>query len=1588
MRIRIGTYLCTGLLALMIIPTLHAQTTVATDDHGNTASSATAVVLPCVKNGSLERAGDIDYFKFTLTAPAVVTASSGGTTDVVGKLFLGSNKTTPTEVVTNNDGAGAPNFRISQLLPIGTHYLSVYPAVYGTLGAYTVNFQVADPSATQPDISLSLGGANLPMGTLVDFGSASLGGLVNKDFVIGNEGDANLSVYGVRLSVTGILASGATFPFRLSASPAPSVEPGRQTTFRITFQSSVAATYNGKVTVVSNDGDEILYEIPLRGTSVGLPPPSEIAVRNGTVEVPNNGAINVGSTQAGVRLTKIITIANTGAGELKITGFSLVPVSAIANVAGTTTTSSFFIYNSTVPSAIPAGGQATFQVALLNLVAGSYAAKLTLNNNDTDENPTIINLNGTVTPDPVQGEIAVAVSGADVPNHSAVAYGDNVTGVSVTKDFVISNPGTATLNLTSWQLSIPAPVTVTATTTTTLGSAAATVTSASGLAVGMGVSGPFPAGTSISAIAGNVVTMSSAATSSISNAALLYFVGGPSTTSNAFSFGSSLPQTLAVGASATVKINYLPMQAGDHSATLKIYNNDLDENPFSIALSGRATVNPNPGDIAVSLNGVDVAAESNVDWGAVPVGTTALKSFSVTNAGSGELRLTSFSATPLYFYFGGTPSTVLPAGQSGSLVMIFKPAAAGVSYKSMLVISSTDPDENPYRFNLVGTGATNTNPLPEIDLFVNGAALASNGSFDFGSANSGSVTLKSLVVYNTGAAPLTITGVTVTQPAGTPVGVQQPFSTGITAQVTIAPGTSFSSWLKFAPTIAGSYAATVQIVSNDADENPFTINVAGTAIGTVATPEVAVSVGGVDQPVNSPVAFGSTMIGTPVSKQLVINNTGTAPLTLSGFGFGIPATGISTTAPVTAGSSSATVANASNLVAGMVVTGPFPFGTTITAISGASLTLSSAATVTSTNAYLTFYPAGTNTLNPFQISGVTPTSIAAGASATVTVNYSPTSVGNHSMFFRFNNNDSNENPFQLLLTGSATINTNVPEIGVSLAGLDVPLNGSVAYGSTTTGTAVSKQFIIANTGNSVLSLSGYSFLLTAAGTSVSTSTTLGSPIVTVASAANLVPGMVVLGAVPSGTSIVSISGNSVTLSASATVTLTNAVFNYYPAGTSTLNPFRIEGVAPTSVAAGATATLNVVYAPTAAGSHSMTLQFTNNDSNENPYRITLTGAATVPVSAAEISVFIGSVEQARNSTLDFGTIARGTTAKKDFIVRNTGTANLTISNVIAALTPTTAGTAAAFTAQFVSGSSTIAPAGSATVRITFKPGALSTAYSSTFNINNNDADENPYGFTLTGASNATDSEIGVSLENADIPINGTVNFGSSVVVGSTVSRVLTVTNSGNAPLSIAGIGMAPTGATTATNTTAGVSITTPPPYTLGSFVSSVAAGASATLTCTYRPLKASTDNWTLTIYNSDADEGSYKINFTATAVPSATPPEVGVSVGGVDVASGGTVAFSTAVNVALTKDIVISNTGTDTLIINGYWNVNSAPVGVYAFSSTQAPPLTIPAGGTGVWKVKFLPTTAGSSYAAKLTLFNSDPDESSYVINLTGSTTP
>ena len=105
----------------------------------------------------------------------------------------------------------------------------------------------------------------------------------------------------------------------------------------------------------------------------------------------------------------------------------------------------------------------------------------------------------------------------------------------------------------------------------------------------------------------------------------------------------------------------------------------------------------------------------NTDFDLVSVGTSANKAFVIQNTGSGILILTGSSpyvsitgANAADFSVTVTPVTPV-AATSGSTTfeITFTPSAAGLR-TATLTIANNDADENPYNFNIQGTGTTCT----------------------------------------------------------------------------------------------------------------------------------------------------------------------------------------------------------------------------------------------------------------------------------------------------------------------------------------------------------------------------------------------------------------------------------------------------------------------------------------------------------------------------------------------------------------------------------------------------------------------------------------------------------------------------------------------------------------------------------------------------------------------------------------------------------------------------------------------------------------------------------------------------------------
>jgi len=238
------------------------------------------------------------------------------------------------------------------------------------------------------------------------------------------------------------------------------------------------------------------------------------------------------------------------------------------------------------------------------------------------------------------------------------------------------------------------------------------------------------------------------------------------------------------------------------------------------------------GDTTPSLT--DDTDFGNVD---VTVGTNP-NTFTIQNLGAAALNLTGGSP---YVFISGTnaadftltanPTTPISASGSTTFTITFNPSATGLR-TATVTIANNDSNENPYNFNIQGTGTTT---LPEINIRGNSVDIADGDTTpsltddtDFGNVDVASGTnVNTFTIQNLGTTlNLNLTG-------GSPyVAISgahaADFSVTAIPASTIAAGGSTTFNITFNPSLVGLRTATLTIANNDSDENPYNFNIQGT----------------------------------------------------------------------------------------------------------------------------------------------------------------------------------------------------------------------------------------------------------------------------------------------------------------------------------------------------------------------------------------------------------------------------------------------------------------------------------------------------------------------------------------------------------------------------------------------------------------------------------------------------------------------------------------------------------------------------------------------------------------------------------------
>ena len=140
----------------------------------------------------------------------------------------------------------------------------------------------------------------------------------------------------------------------------------------------------------------------------------------------------------------------------------------------------------------------------------------------------------------------------------------------------------------------------------------------------------------------------------------------------------------------TVSLESDGLAAGEHQAIVGIRSNDPDEPSLNVPVRLTVVVQP------------DIAADPR-DFGTVYVSQNRVESVVLRNEGAAVLSITGMTTTGNFAVVGSAVGSI-PAGGTLSVPVRFTPTAACTPCTGALIVSSNDPDENPFSVPLTGIG--------------------------------------------------------------------------------------------------------------------------------------------------------------------------------------------------------------------------------------------------------------------------------------------------------------------------------------------------------------------------------------------------------------------------------------------------------------------------------------------------------------------------------------------------------------------------------------------------------------------------------------------------------------------------------------------------------------------------------------------------------------------------------------------------------------------------------------------------------------------------------------------------------------------
>jgi|HubBroStandDraft_6_1064221.scaffolds.fasta_scaffold00076_4 phospholipase C len=482
------------------------------------------------------------------------------------------------------------------------------------------------------------------------------------------------------------------------------------------------------------------------------------------------------------------------------------------------------------------------------------------------------------------------------------------------------------------------------------------------------------------------------------------------------------PSTLAAGSSCAISVTFTPIAIGAQTGTLTV-NDTASNSPQSAQLTGTGVAPV-------------ILSASSLTFGSQVVGTaSAAQQINLKNNQQAALAIGSISVSGNFAQTSTCPLSpnTLAAESTCTISVSFTPTAVGTQSGSLTIIDNAS--NSPQTVQLSGSGLT--------------PAALSLASIAFGNqfVNTTS-SAKSITLINHQAIPLTISGISAS-------GAYAQTSTCPLSPNALAAGSSCAISVTFTPTAIGAQTGTLSITDN-ASNSPQTAALTGTGVAP-ATLSLA------------SIAFGNQFVNTTsTAKSISLTNSQTVPLTISGISAsgnfaqtstcplspntlaaGLSCTISVTFTPIAAGNLTGTLTvndNASNSpqTVQLTGTGVAPVILSASSLTFASQVLGTASAVQKIN--LKNNQQVAMTVGSVTISGdfaqtstcpLSPNTLAAGSSCTISVTFTPTTLGTRTGTLTITDNASTS-PQAVSLSGTGSL-TGLIAISVTPSNSSVPL---------------------------------------------------------------------------------------------------------------------------------------------------------------------------------------------------------------------------------------------------------------------------------------------------------------------------------------------------------------------------------------------------------------------------------------------------------------------------------------------------------------------------------------------------------------------